>query len=79
MASKKRIKRKSASRKAARRKAARAKAVHIPQPVKRGARMTKGKKWALYATKGAKRYFRGTLLETINRGKERLAIFSVPK
>jgi len=30
-------------------------------------------------TKGKKRVFIGTLLETINMGSKRLAIFSVPK
>jgi len=46
---------------------------------KRGERMTKGSGWRLAPTKGATRVFVGTLLETINRGKERIAIFSVPK
>jgi hypothetical protein len=51
----------------------------IGQKAKRGERMTKGSGWRLATTKGKKRVFAGTLLETINRGKERLAIFSVPK
>jgi hypothetical protein len=46
---------------------------------KRGERMTKGNGWRLVTTTGKKRVFVGTLLETINRGKERIAIFSVPK
>ena len=41
--------------------------------------MTKGNSWRLAIIKGKKRVFVGTLLETINRGKERIAIFSVPK
>ncbi len=49
------------------------------QKAKRGERMTKGKGWRLATTTGEKRVFVGTLLETINRGKERIAIFSVPK
>jgi hypothetical protein len=46
---------------------------------KRGERMIKGSGWRLATTKGRKRVFVGSLLETINRGKERIAIFSVPK
>jgi hypothetical protein len=46
---------------------------------KRGERMTKGKCWRLAVVKGEKRVFVGTLLETINLGNKRLAIFSVPK
>ena len=46
---------------------------------KRGDRMTKGKGWRLAVLKGDKRVFVGTLLETINMGNKRLAIFSVPK
>ena len=49
------------------------------QKAKKGERMTKGNGWRLATTKGQKRVFVGTLLETINRGKERIAIFSVPK
>jgi hypothetical protein len=49
------------------------------QKAKRGERMTGGNGWRLATTKGKKRVFVGTLLETINRGKERIAIFSVPK
>ena len=44
-----------------------------------GDRMTKGSKWRLAALKGDKRIFNGTLLQTFNIGKTRLAIFSVPK
>jgi hypothetical protein len=48
------------------------------QKAKRGERMTKGA-GRLATIKGKKRVFVGSLLETINRGKERIAIFSVPK
>lgn len=47
--------------------------------VKKGEKMTKGSGWRLATTKGRKRVFVGTLIETINVGKKRLAIFSVPK
>ena len=46
---------------------------------KRGERMTKGKGWRLATVRGRKRVFVGTLLETINFGGKRIAIFSVPK
>jgi hypothetical protein len=46
---------------------------------KKGERMTKGKGWRLAVLKGQKRVFVGTLLDTINLGAKRLAIFSVPK
>lgn len=46
---------------------------------KRGERMTKGKGWRLATTTGRKRVFVATLLETINLGSKRIAIFSVPK
>ena len=46
---------------------------------KRGERMTKGQGWRLVVVKGKKRIFVGTLLDTYNFGKKRLAIFSVPK
>lgn len=49
------------------------------QKAKRGERMTKGAGWRLATTKGRKRVFVGTLVETINFGGKRLAIFSVPK
>jgi len=49
------------------------------QKAKRGERMTKGMGWRLAIVKGRKRVFVGTLLDTINLGKVRLAIFSVPK
>lgn len=45
----------------------------------RGAKMTKGKGWRLATTVGRKRVFVGTLLETINFGAKRIAIFSVLK
>jgi hypothetical protein len=41
--------------------------------------MTRGKGWRLAMEKGRKRVFVGTLLEIINLGDRRLAIFSVPK
>jgi hypothetical protein len=44
---------------------------------KRGERMTSGRGYRL-VTK-ANRVFIGTLLDTINIGKQRIAIFSVPK
>jgi len=43
---------------------------------KRGERMHGGSGWKLVT---GKRVFRGTLLQTINFGRKRLAIFSVPK
>jgi hypothetical protein len=47
---------------------------------KKGERMTKGNGWRLATTKGKKRVFVGTLIETINIGpSKRIAIFSVPK
>lgn len=46
---------------------------------KKGERMTKGNGWRLATSKGKKRVFVGTLIETINIGNKRLAIFSVPK
>jgi hypothetical protein len=49
------------------------------EKARRGERMTRGKGWRLAMTKGRKRVFVGTLLETINLGEKRLAIFSVPK
>jgi hypothetical protein len=49
------------------------------QKARRGDRMTKGKGWQLAVQKGKKRVFVGKLLETINMGNKRLAIFSVPK
>ncbi len=45
---------------------------------KKGERMTKGNGWRLATTKRRKRVFAGTLIETINFGGKRLAIFSVP-
>jgi hypothetical protein len=46
---------------------------------KAGQRMTGGAGWRLATTKGQKRVFAGTLLQTFNLGKRRIAIFSVPK
>ncbi len=51
----------------------------LGQKARRGERMTKGKGWRLAMEKGRKRVFVGTLLEIINFGDRRLAIFSVPK
>jgi len=45
----------------------------------KGVRMTKGTRWRLAATTGRKRVFVATLLQTINVGNQRIAIFSVPK
>ena len=41
--------------------------------------MTRGTGWRLIAVGGDKRVFAGTLLQTINMGNKRIAIFSVPK
>ena len=46
---------------------------------KRGERMTKGTSWRLARVRGSNLVFVGTLLETINMGSKRIAIFSVPK
>lgn len=46
---------------------------------KKGQRMTGGVGWRLATTQGKKRVFVGTLLGTMNFGKKRIAIFSVPK
>jgi hypothetical protein len=45
----------------------------------KGEKMTPGRGWRLVATKGKKRVFVGALLDTINKGGVRVAIFSVPK
>lgn len=45
----------------------------------KGERMTAGTGWRLAATKGKKRVFNARLIQTINVGSTRLAIFSVPK
>jgi hypothetical protein len=45
----------------------------------KGERMTGGQGWRLATTKGRKRVFVGTLLQTFNFGNRRIAIFSVPK
>jgi hypothetical protein len=44
--------------------------------LKPGQRMRRGRRWSLM--KGTRR-FNATLLETINIGSKRLALFSVPK
>jgi hypothetical protein len=49
------------------------------QKARRGERLTKGTGWRLATVKGRKRVFVGTLLQTLNFGGKRLAIFSVPK
>lgn len=49
------------------------------QKARKGERMTKGKGWRLATVTGRKRVFVGTLLQTLNFGTKRLAIFSVPK
>jgi hypothetical protein len=49
------------------------------QKAKKGERMTKGSGWRLATTKGKRRVFVGTLLQTFNIGTRRIAIFSVPK
>jgi hypothetical protein len=46
---------------------------------RKGEKMTKGMGWRLAKITGRKRVFVGTLLETINMGANRIAIFSVPK
>jgi hypothetical protein len=51
----------------------------IGKKAKRGDRMTMGKGWRLAVVKGDKRIFVATLLQTINIGNKRIAIFSVPK
>lgn len=52
--------------------------IHGTKP-KKGERMTNGAGWKLAATKGKKRIFAATLIDTVNKGNVRLAIFSVPK
>jgi hypothetical protein len=51
----------------------------LGQKIRRGERMTKNSKWKLTTETGLKRAFTGTLLETFNIGKTRIAIFSVRK
>jgi hypothetical protein len=46
---------------------------------RKGERLTGSRGWKLAATRGRKRIFNATLVDTINWGKLRLAIFSVPK
>ncbi len=48
------------------------------QKARRGERMTKGKGWRLAMGKRRKQVFVGTLLDIINLGDRRLAVFSVP-
>jgi hypothetical protein len=49
------------------------------QKARKGERLTAGNGWRLATTKGRKRVFAATLLGTVNRGRVRIAIFSVPK
>jgi hypothetical protein len=46
---------------------------------RRGERMTSGAGWHLMRKRGRKRVFLGTLIDTVNAGSVRLAIFRVPK
>ena len=46
---------------------------------RKGERMTKGTGWRLATTKGRKRVFVARLIDTINVGATRIAIFRVPK
>lgn len=46
---------------------------------KKGERMTSGTGWRLARIRGRKRVFVATLIDTINFGSKRIAIFSVPK
>jgi hypothetical protein len=46
---------------------------------KRGVKMTRTGRYLLKPKKGRAREFSGTLLQTFNFGRKRLAIFSVPK
>jgi len=48
------------------------------QKARKGERMA-GSGWRLVTIKGRKRIFAGTLLGTVNKGRTRIAIFSVPK
>jgi hypothetical protein len=49
------------------------------QRARKGERMTRGTGWRLAIVRGRKRVFVATLLQTMNFGNMRLAIFSVPK
>ena len=51
----------------------------MARKLRRGKRMTRGYGWRLETTKGKKKGFAATLLKTINLGRRRIAIFSVPK
>ena len=52
---------------------------HCMAKTEHGKKMTKTGRWILMPKKGREREFSGTLLKTFNFGKNRLAIFSVPK
>lgn len=45
----------------------------------KGVRLTKDVKYIIRPKEGREREFTGTLLETINVGRVRLAVFQVPK
>jgi hypothetical protein len=46
---------------------------------RKGKRLTKTGKYLMRPKKGKEREFTGTLVDTINYGKLRLAVFKVPK
>lgn len=46
---------------------------------RRGKHLTKASRWRIVAVTGRKRTFVGTLIQTVNVGKVRLAVFKVPK
>lgn len=50
----------------------------VGKKLKDGERMTAGAGWKL-VHKGGDRVFKGTLIDTVNVGRVRLAIFQVPK
>jgi hypothetical protein len=51
----------------------------LGEPVRRGKKMTAGDGWKLVVGNRRARGFPASLIKTINVGKYRLAIFSVPK
>jgi hypothetical protein len=52
----------------------------VKRKLPKGVRLTKGAKYQIIALpKGKGRAFEGTCLGTINHGRSRLAIFTVPK
>jgi hypothetical protein len=46
---------------------------------RKGKHMNKSARWRLVTTDGRQRQFTATLIQTLNFGSTRLAIFSVPK